>query len=105
MLIFDMIGAVGTAVDAVVGQIQRSEHDNPVAVKILFDLLRKLEDLFIFFLDLTGKQHRCFPVRKALPELRLFDQSVDHLYILLVLVCVGECVQNFLVVDKIIRTF
>ena len=56
MFVFHVIGAVGTAVDTIIGQVQRGEHDDPVAIEIFFDLLGKPEDLLVLFLDVTGKQ-------------------------------------------------
>ena len=50
-----VIGAVDAAVYAVVGQIKRGEQHDAVAVELLFDVLGKLEDLLIFFGDLTGQ--------------------------------------------------
>ena len=49
-----VIRTVGAAVDAVVGEIERCEHDDAVAVEIFFDLLCQSVDLLIFFFDITG---------------------------------------------------
>ena len=54
VFVFHMIRAVHTAVDAVVGEIERCEHDDAVAVEIFFDLLCQSVDLLIFFFDITG---------------------------------------------------
>ena len=39
-----MIGAVGTTVDAIVGEIKRCKHYNAVAVELLFDFFGEVED-------------------------------------------------------------
>ena len=44
--VFEVIGAIGTAVHAVVRQVERSEHHNAVAVELLFNLFGQAEDAF-----------------------------------------------------------
>ena len=85
-----MVGAVGAAVNAVVGQIQRCEHYDTVAVKIFFDLLGKFVDLLIFFLDGTGKQDRGLTVGKSFAFLCFLDDGVNEFHIFFVLVRIGE---------------
>ena len=45
VFVFHMIRAVHTAVDAVVGEIERGKHDDAVAVEGLLDLLSQLVHL------------------------------------------------------------
>ena len=73
MFIFQMIRAVGTAVYAVVGQIERCEHDDPVPVEILFDLLCQFVDFLIFFFHLAGKKNGRFSVRKSFSQTCFFQ--------------------------------
>ena len=44
-LVLSVVRAVDAAVDTVVGEIQRSEHDDPVAVEVFLDLLAQIEYL------------------------------------------------------------
>lgn len=87
VLVLVMIWTVDTAVDAVVGQVQRREHDDAVAVEILFDLLGHLVDLFGDLGIFTCQQHRRFPVADALAQ-GGFVQDLSH-QLLVVLVLIG----------------
>ena len=40
MLVFQMVRAIFASIDAVIRQVQRGEHYNPVPIKIFFNLLR-----------------------------------------------------------------
>ena len=90
VLVLRVVRAVGTAVDAVIGQVQRREHDDAVAVEILFNLFGKLINLIILLLDGTGEQDGRLAVGKTFSLLGLLDDSVDEFYIFFVLVRVGE---------------
>ena len=105
MFIFQVVRTVGAAVDAVVGQIKRREHHNPVSIEIFFDLFRKFEDFLILFLVGTGEENGSFTVGQPFPFFCFFDQRIDQCKIVFVFIGVGECFQNFLMVDKIIGTF
>ena len=74
MLVFIVIRTVNAAVDAIIGQIQRREDDNAVAVEILFDLLGKV----VHFSDScrlgTGKKYRRFAVGKSFAKSRFFNE-------------------------------
>ena len=61
-----VIRTVGAAVDAVVGEIERCEHDDAVAVEILFDLLCQSVDLLIFFFGYHRLRERRLLCEKAL---------------------------------------
>ena len=100
VLVLLMVGTVQAAVDAVVGQIQRREDDNAVAVEILFDLLGQGVQLLNLLGDVAGQQHRGLPVGQALALPGLVQNLVDQLQVVLVLVGIGQGVQDFLVVDK-----
>ena len=73
VFVFCVVRTVGTAVDAVVGQIKRCKHHDAVSVEIFLDLFCQFVDLLIFFLDGTGKKYGCFPVGEPFSFLRLFD--------------------------------
>ena len=65
MLVLHMIRTVGATVDAVVGKIQRREHNDTVAVKIqlnlLCQLINSLQDCFV----LTRQKYGCFTIAQA----------------------------------------
>ena len=66
MFVFQMIRAVCTAVYAVVGQIERCEHDDPVPVEILFDLLCPVCRFPDFFLPSGRQEERTLLCEKVL---------------------------------------
>ena len=49
VLVLHVIRAVYAPVYTIVGEIERCEHNDSVAVKILFDLFGKREDFPVFF--------------------------------------------------------
>ena len=53
MLVLIMIGTVYTAVNTVVGKIQRSKHNNAIAIQLLLDLFCQRKHLFIFLRKIT----------------------------------------------------
>ena len=100
-----MVRAVGAAVDAVVGQIQRCKHNDPVSVEIFLDLFCQFIDFLIFLLDGTGKKYGRLSVGESFPFLCLLDDGVDQFDVFLVLVCISESLEDLFMVDKIICTF
>ena len=62
VLVFEVIGAVNAAVDAVVGQVQGGENNDAVAVEGQLDLLGNAVDLFDFLGNLAGQKYRCLAV-------------------------------------------
>ena len=57
MFIFQVVRAVGTAVDAIIWTDKAGEHYDSVSVEIFFDLFRKLVDLLIVFFVGTGEEN------------------------------------------------
>ena len=102
MPVLHVVRAVGTAVDAVVGQIQRREHDDPVAVEVLLDLFSQGVDLLVLLFDVAVQENGGVPVGEApaLPGLR--EDLVDEGLIVPVLLREGESLQDLLVVDKVV---
>ena len=101
-LVLQVVGAVQTAVDAVVGQVQGRKHDDPVAVEVLLDLLGQGVDLLVAILQLTGQQHGGLPVGQTLAQLCLFDDGIDQLCVRLVGIGIGQGLLDFLMVDKLL---
>ena len=66
MLVLHMIRTVGASIDAVVGKVQRGEHDDTVSVEILLDLFCQLEYLLVHGGILTGKKHGSLSVGEPL---------------------------------------
>ena len=100
MVVFGVIGTVFTAVDAVVGQIQRREHDDAVAVKFLFDFAGKRINLLVFVIQLTVEQDERFFVRDALHLGGFFENLFDDRTVVFVFFCVGKTGANFFIADK-----
>ena len=100
MLVLHVIRTVHTAVDTVVGQIQRRKHNNSIAIEILLDLLCQLIALFDLLLVLAGEKHGSLPVRQTFALFRLSDDCIDQFQIVLVGIGIGQCLADFLVRDK-----
>ena len=100
VLVFGVVGAVDTAVDAVVGQVQGGKQHNAVAVEFQLDLLGQIVHPLEPRLILTGQQNRGFPVAQALTLGRLVENGVHQVQIVLVGVGIDQGVENFLVVDE-----
>ncbi len=92
-----MIRAVDTAIDTVVGQVERRKQYNAVAVKILFDLLGECENYRVPVLQFTVQQHCGFPVRKSFALLCLLNDAVDEGSVFAVLPRVVKRIENLLV--------
>ena len=108
MLVFRMVRAVDTAVDTVVGQVERRKNHNAVAVKRELDLLGQPVHLLHLFRDIARKQDRCLPVVQpgavdaVCRFLRacFFQNTVDQRDVVLVFLCVADGLKDLLVVDK-----
>ena len=103
MLVLQVVGAVGAAVDAVVGQIERGKHDNAVAVEVLLYLLCQPVDLLVFLLNVAVQQDGGVPVGEALSLFGLLQYFVYERFVVLVLLRKGQSFHDFLVIDKFIR--
>ena len=95
-----MIRTVDTAVDTIVGQVQRCEQHDPVSVVVFFDLFCQSIDFSDFFRYLTGQKNRCFPMVKAFSLFCLCNDSVNQFRIVPVGVCIGKRFLDFPVRDE-----
>ena len=98
--VFGVIGAIDTSVDAIVGQIERSEHDDAVAVEFLFDFLGKFKGLFVEFRVVTFKQESRFTVGESFAFGCLFENSFYKLFVVLMFTGIMDGVDDFVVADK-----
>ena len=111
VLVLAVVGTVDAAVDAVVGEVERREHHDAVAVEGELDLLGELIHLLHLFGDLAGQQHGGLPVRQPCADRSgggvagagLFQQAVDEFDVVLVLLRVAERLLNLFVVDEFVR--
>ena len=62
VMVLAVIRAVDAAVHAVVGKVQRREHDNAVAIKLVLDLVCKLIDFVQNLRVFAGEQNGCLAV-------------------------------------------
>ena len=99
-LVFGVIGAIDTSVDAIVGQIERSEHDDAVAVEFLFDFLGKFKGLFVELPVVTFKQESRFTMGESLAQGGLFKNLLYKLFVVLMLTGIMDSVVDFVVADK-----
>ena len=95
-----VVRTVGAAVDAVVRQIKRREHHDPVAVELLLDLLGHGENAVIFLLQIAFQQDRGFAVRKPLAGFRFLENGVNQRLVVLVFPRIREGVEDLLIVDE-----
>ena len=110
MAVFRVIRTVNTAIYAVIRQIQRRKHNNAVAVERQLDLLGQLIHLLDLFGNIAGQQHGGFAMRQAgtvyaggsLLRTGLFQNAVDQLDVVLVLLGVFQRFKDFLMVDKLL---
>ena len=108
VLVLQMIRAVKTSVHTVVGQVQRGEHDDAVAVERQFDLLGDLVHFLDLLRDLAGQEHGGLAVGQAcaaaaVPDLHgagLLEDLVDQLDVVLVGLGVRQGRLDLLVVDE-----
>ena len=100
MLVFQVVRAVYTAVDAVIGKIQRREHDDAVSVKIFFYLFGQIVELLNFVRHFAGQQNGGFPVGQPLAQPRLVQDTVYERSVFFILLRILQRVQNLLVGDE-----
>ena len=97
MCILFMIRTVYTAVDTVIGQIQRCKKHDPVSVKFFFNLCRK----FIHFLNLvrhlTSQQHRSLSVCQSFAFLCFRKDLVNQFYIIFICICISQCLSDLFI--------
>ncbi len=104
VLIFQMIRTVHAAVDAIIGQVQRREDDDPVAIKIFLDLLCQGIDLLILSSSVQSKAP--LPPGGSSPSaVSLFPGSHRSAPGFPCFLGVSQCLHDLLMVDKIICTF
>ena len=111
VLVFQMVGTVEAAVDAVIGEIQRRENHDAVAVVGHLDFFRDLVHPLDLLRHLAGQQNRRLPVgqagayiaRRALFRTGFFQNLVDERDVVLVRLRVGQGFFNLLIVDKFFR--
>ena len=105
MFVLAVVRTVGAAVDAVVGQIQRGEHDNAVAVEVFLDLLCQPVDFLVLLLNVAVQKNGGLSVGETFSLFCLLDDLCDQGFIVLVLLRKGKRLQDFLVIDKVVRVF
>ena len=103
MPVLRMVWAVYASIDAVVGKIEGSEHDDPVAIELPLDLLCQMEYLLVPVLKRAHEQERSLPVAESLEELRLRNHRIDELSILLMALRPCDCLLDLSIIDEILR--
>ena len=103
MFVLGMIRTINAAVDAVIGQIQRRKHHNPVAVIIFFYLLRQFKNFPVLFGNVTVKQNHRLAMVQPFAFSGLVQHLVNKLRVVPVGVGIGQRVQHFLMADKLFR--
>ena len=98
MLILHVIWAIYASVYAVIGEVQRGEHDYSVAVELLLYLDCEVLYSFIGLRNVALEQYGSLAVGKALAVLCTLEQREDQLTVSLVLLCVFDSVKDFLMV-------
>ena len=82
--VLSVVRAVNAAVYAVVGQVQRREHYDSVAVEFFFDFVSQLEDFFVNLRVVTFQQQHCFLISETFAILGSCQQSTDSFQVVFV---------------------
>ena len=90
VFIFEMIRAIYTAVNTIVGQIERRKHNDASAVEFFFDLTCQLEHFLIEVIKLTFKKYSCFAMRNAFAFSCFFDDRFDQFTIRFIFLRIGD---------------
>ena len=100
-LVFSMIRTIYATIYAIVRQIKRCEHDDTVAIKLLFDFFGKMKDTFYQVRLVTFQQNSRFPVRQSLAQSRFFNQLFNQDTVILIVLRIFQRIQNLLMMDKL----
>ena len=111
VLVFVMIRTVNTAVNAIVGKVQRRKHNNTVSVKCLLDLLGKTVHFCHLFGNIASQQNRGFAMGKSgtvyavfgFYRPRFFKQTVDQRNVSLVIFRIANGFEDFCVIYEFLR--
>ena len=90
VLIFHVVWTVHAAIHAVIRQIQRCKHDDPVSVEILLDLARQLKELLHLFRDFAVKKHCRLAVSQPFSKPRLRQNLVNQFHVVFILLGIGK---------------
>ena len=105
VLVLTVIRAVHAAVDTVIGEIQRSKHDDTVAVKMLLDLLAQCEYLPDDLRVLAFQQGRGLCIREAFVFPAFFEDLVHELEIIFMFLRKSQRFFDLRIVDELFRFF
>ena len=103
VLVLLVVGTVHTAVDTVVGQVQRGKQDDTLAVDLVFDLFGQVVDAFQDGGIFAGQEHGGFPMAQALQGAGFFQQALAVGRIFALFISKSQGVQDFLMVDEFVR--
>ncbi len=98
--VLGVVRTVNAAVDAIIGQIQRSEKDDAVAVELLFDLGSQGIDLLFQGRVVAVHEDGCLTVRQALAAGGLFQDLEHPLRVFAFALGLGEAFEHFRMVDE-----
>ena len=87
-LVFSMIRTIYATIYAIVRQIKRCEHDDTVAIKLLFDFFGEMEDSFYQVRLVTFQQGGCFAMRQSFAKSGFFDQLFYECAVVFVIPCI-----------------
>ena len=110
VFVLRVIRAVNAAVDAIVGQIERRENHDAVAVKRQLDFLGQAVHLLHLFRDVAREQNGRFTVgqtravhaSRGFLRPRLFEDTVDQRQVVFVFLRVADGLKDLLVVDELL---
>ncbi|MPN58507.1 hypothetical protein SDC9_206212 [bioreactor metagenome] len=100
MLVLVVVRTVDATVHAVIRQVKRREHHDPVAVEFLFYFLRQREDPLVDLRQLAFEQQQGFAVVDPLAEFRLSERGVDLFPVPAVLFREPDGGEDLIVVDE-----
>ena len=98
--VFGMIRAIYASVYAIVRQVKRCEHNDTVAVKLLFDFFGEMGDSFYQVRLVAFQQGSCFAVRQSLAKSGFFDQLFYECAVVFVTPCIFKSFQNLFMMNE-----
>ena len=100
-LVLGVVRTIYAAVHAIVGEIERCEHHDAVAVEALLYFFCQMEDAVYQIGDVALQEHGSLTVGQSAAFRRLLKQILYQLPIVLMLRCVLQRIENLLMVDKL----
>ena len=102
-LVLEVVWTIHTTVHAIVRQVERSEHHDTVAIKLLLDVAGQLVDAFYQVCFFALQEYGGFSVRQSLAKSSFLYQLLDEGAVILVFAGIFQRFQYLGVADEFFR--